>query len=81
LENSAPELKMRDVKQIPALPMGSRLHLDPWSDQLELVKSKPVPLLSSSEKLLFEVTPVFPYVTRYNASGPVRAADATNINH
>jgi hypothetical protein len=79
LENSAPQLKMRDVKQIPALPMGSRLHLDPWSDRLELVKSKPVPLLSASEKLLFEITPVFPYITRYN--GATVATTASNSAH
>ena len=78
LENSAPELKMRDTKQIPALPMGSRLHLDPWSDRVDLVKSKPVPLQSASEKLLFEVTPVFPYISRYNGTAPATATAAAN---
>jgi hypothetical protein len=83
LENSAPQLKMRDVKQIPALPMGSRLRLDPWSDRVDLVKGKPVPLQAATEKLLFEVTPVFPYISRYNsnAATPAVAADAANTTH
>lgn len=82
LENSSPQLKMRDVSQIPALPMGSRLHLDPWSDRLDLVKGKPVPLLVASEKLLFEVTPVFPYISRYNANAatPLKTAADTSNN-
>ncbi|HZU22126.1 MAG TPA: M48 family metalloprotease [Terriglobales bacterium] len=77
LENSAPQLQMRDTKQIPALPMGSRLRLDPWSDRVDLVKGKPVPLQSASEKLLFEVTPVFPYITRYSGT-PAATASAAN---
>lgn len=82
LENSAPQLKMRDVQQIPALPIGSRLHLDPYTDKLELVKGKPVPLLVASEKLLFEVTPVFPYVSRYGAptANQAKAADTASAN-
>jgi hypothetical protein len=81
LENSAPQLKMRDMKQIPALPMGSRVQLDPWSDRLALMKSKPVPLLSANEKLWFEITPVFPYITRYSGGAPATAATASNATH
>ena len=76
LANGAPELQKRDLKQMPALPIGSRLHLDPWSDRLELIKNQPVALLSPSEKLLFEVTPVFPYITRYNGAAAATASSS-----
>ena len=64
LASGAPELKARDVAQVPALPLGARLHLDPYSGRLELNKNANVPLLSPKEKLSFELTPVFPHVTR-----------------
>jgi hypothetical protein len=64
LMSSAPELKPAKLDQIAALPIGSRIKLDPWSDQVELVKSKPVPLLSAREKIPFEITPFMPFLTR-----------------
>jgi hypothetical protein len=59
-----PELQPRSVEQIAALPLGARIRLDPWSNRIELVKTPIVPLVSPREKMPFEVTPVFPYVTR-----------------
>ena len=76
LTNGAPELQTRDVTQLPALPLGSRVHLDGWSDRLELIKRRPVALQAPSEKLLFEVTPVFPYVTRYRGEAANTASAA-----
>src|SRR5246500_2036267 len=64
LLNSAPQLDERKKDQIAALPLGGRIKVDPWSNQAELVKSKPVALISAREKMPFEVTPVFPYLTR-----------------
>jgi hypothetical protein len=64
LASGAPELKARDVNQVPALPLGARLRLDPYSGRLELNKNATVPLLSPKEKLSFELTPVFPHLTR-----------------
>jgi hypothetical protein len=46
------------------LPLGSRIKLDPWSDRIEMMKSKPVTLLTASEKMPFEVSPFFPYLKR-----------------
>ena len=63
---SAPELNMNKVDQIAALPLGGRIKLDPWSDRVELMKTKPVQLLSAREKMPFEVTPVIPHLTRLN---------------
>jgi hypothetical protein len=64
LLTSAPQLEMQRIDQIAALPLGGRVKLDPWSNRLEMMKSKPVVLLSPQEKMPFEVTPFFPYLTR-----------------
>jgi hypothetical protein len=64
LLSGAPALEAQRIDQIAALPLGGRVKLDPWSNRLEMVKSKPVVLLSPQEKMPFEVTPFFPYLTR-----------------
>ncbi len=65
LEQSAPTLQVRDVKQLPALPLGSRIKVDPWDDHIEMLKSKSVALLSVRDKMSFEVTPTFLNLVRY----------------
>ncbi len=65
LLQAAPALEPGNKSQIAALPMGSRLKLDPWSAGVSLMKSKPMPLLSGRDKMPFEVTPLVPYLTRY----------------
>jgi hypothetical protein len=60
----APELELRNVAQVPALPLGSRIKLDPWDDHVELQKGKSVPLVSPRDKMSFEVTPIFPNLVR-----------------
>ena len=74
LLNSAPELEMRKKDQIAALPLGGRIKLDPWSNRVELLKSKPVALTSAQEKMPFEVTPFFPYLVRSGSHGPEKVA-------
>lgn len=64
LKHSAPQLAIRDTDQIAALPLGGRIKLDPWSDRIELIDIKPVPLLNAGEKMPFEVTPFYPYLKR-----------------
>jgi Peptidase family M48 len=61
---SAPALDEKRLDQIAALPLGGRIKVDPWTDQVELSKAKPVALTSSKEKMEFEITPFFPYLTR-----------------
>ena len=61
---SAPQLQVRDLKQIPALPLGARIQLDPWSDKLSLLQAQAVAILSPRDKLSFEITPLMPYLTR-----------------
>lgn len=55
---------------IVALPLGGRIRLDPWSDELQMIKAQPVESLSESEKMPFEITPFLPYLTR---QGEVRS--------
>jgi hypothetical protein len=62
--NSGKPLQTNRLDQIGALPLGSRIAVNPWSDQIELLKSKPVQLESSAERLPFEVTPFFPHLRR-----------------
>jgi hypothetical protein len=64
LMQGAPQLEKRNVDQIAALPLGGRVHLDIWNDRISFAKSTKVPLNSVREKMSFEVTPVYPYVTR-----------------
>jgi Peptidase family M48 len=66
-------------QKIAALPLGGRVKIDPWNDQLSMIKSKPVGTVAEREKMPFEVTPFMPYLTRFGAdtgSKPV-AASAT----
>jgi hypothetical protein len=65
LINSAPQLQPDKLDQIAALPIGARIKLDPWNDDVALLNAKPVPLYSAREKMPFEVTPFMPYLTWY----------------
>jgi hypothetical protein len=73
---SAPALDPKRLDQIAALPLGGRVKVDPWSDQVELTKAKPVALTSAREKLEFEITPFFPYLTRLSSGGEKMAQTA-----
>jgi hypothetical protein len=75
---SAPQLDPQRIDQIAALPLGGRIKLDPWSDQVELAKSKPVPITSAREKMPFEVAPFFPFLTRITVPGNDKVASTTS---
>ncbi|HYY68151.1 MAG TPA: M48 family metalloprotease, partial [Terriglobales bacterium] len=75
---SAPALEMNKVDQIAALPLGARIKVDPWSDSAQMSKAKPVALLSAREKMFFEVTPVYPYLTRVNDKPNVQKVATTS---
>jgi hypothetical protein len=78
LINAAPELQMAKVEQIAALPLGSRVQVDAWNATVELSKAKPVVLQSAREKMPFEVSPVFLYLTREtSAPGATVATQAS----
>jgi len=58
-----------------ALPLGGRLKFDPWSDEVQLLKTKPVGTVAEREKMPFEITPFILYLTR-DKIGPVMTATA-----
>jgi hypothetical protein len=60
----APALQGEKLEQLAALPLGSRVQLDPWSNRISLIQTKPVSLLSARDKLPFEVTPFMIYLSR-----------------
>ncbi|HTV59737.1 MAG TPA: hypothetical protein VMJ93_12775 [Verrucomicrobiae bacterium] len=80
LINTAPALDPTKLDQIAALPIGARVKVDPWNDRAELLKAKPVPLLSAREKMPFEVTPFMPFLARYEEPHPGVPADATKAD-
>ena len=72
-----------DPNQIVALPLGGRIKLDPWDDQLAMLKSKPVGAVAEREKMPFEVTPFILFLTRDStvstlAPGAVSAQSSTD---
>jgi len=69
----APKLEMQRTDQIAALPLGSRVQVDLWNNTIKLMKTKNVPLLSAREKMPFELSPVFLYLTRQQQSSQVTA--------
>jgi hypothetical protein len=76
LMTGSPQLDPKKADQVAALPLGGRVKIDPWNDRLELVKTKPVAINSAAEKMPFEVTPFFPFLTRLGSGAPDKAAPA-----
>ncbi len=64
LMDMAPELQVRNPDQVAALPLGSRVRMNPWNNQLYMMKSHTVALMSAKEKLPFEITPFVLHLTR-----------------
>ena len=70
LTQGAPNLEINRIDQIAALPLGSRVRVDPWNATVSLIKSKPVALVGIREKMPFEITPLFPYLSRPATAAP-----------
>src|SRR6266853_6799137 len=64
---------------IAALPLGGRIKVDPWNDQLRMLKSKPVGTLAESEKMPFELTPFNLYLTRQGERTSTEAPNAVAV--
>jgi hypothetical protein len=79
----SPNLERTKVDQIAALPLGGRIKLDPWTGKVEISKARSVALLNAREKMPFEVTPVFPFITRLPAASravtPVPVSTSSNV--
>jgi hypothetical protein len=73
LAGVAKHLQMNRLDQTAALPLGSRIAVDPWSDRIAMVKRQPVRPMSASEKMPLEVSPFFPYLKRLDGREKVQA--------
>jgi len=74
-----------DPNLIVALPLGGRIKLDPWDNQLVMLKAKPVGAVAEREKMPFEVTPFILFLTRDDSAsmqtpGAVSAQSKTDPN-
>jgi hypothetical protein len=78
LMSLGPALDPNKLDQVAALPLGGRVKLNPWNDEVELLKAKPVSLSSAREKMPFEVTPFMLYLTRYQAPKPGAKPDTSS---
>jgi hypothetical protein len=65
LLQSAPTLDPASLQQMGALPMGSRIKINAWSDGVSLMKTQQMRPISPREKIPFEVTPINLHLTRY----------------
>src|SRR5262249_21128734 len=70
---SAPALEEDKLEQIAALPLGSRVKLNPWSNRIELGKKRPLALPSARAEIPFEVTPFVLPLTRLPSPGEIAA--------
>ncbi len=68
------KLDMNNLKQNAAMPLGAFLRFDPWTDQVIQTHAAYEPLLSSRDKMPFEVTPVYLKLAYYKP--PATATDA-----
>ncbi|HTD54486.1 MAG TPA: hypothetical protein VK670_03835 [Silvibacterium sp.] len=78
LGTGAPRLNMDDLTQVAALPLNSRLKIDPWDDKVAQLNVKPAPLLSARDKMPFQVTPIYYRLQRYQP--PATASTAAPAN-
>jgi len=70
LTQGAPKLDMDNLTQIAALPLNSRLKIDPWDDKIFSLNVKPAPLLNARDKMPLELTPVYYRLQRYQEGVP-----------
>jgi hypothetical protein len=77
----AEKLDVKNLKQQGAVPLSSLLRFDPWTDQLIVMHTAFEPILSASDKMPFEVTPVYIKLGYYkNPADAPPAAPAPDAN-
>jgi len=59
---------------IVALPLGGRIVIDPWNNQLRMLKSKQAGMVAESEKMPFQITPLVFYLMRQTDNASSDAA-------
>jgi hypothetical protein len=74
LMQGAPKLDQDNLQQIAALPLNSRLKVDPWDDKVFPLHFSPSPLLNARDKMPLEVTPVYYRLQRYQEQNAAPAS-------
>lgn len=64
---------------IVALPLGGRIKVNPWNDQLKMLKSPPAGTVAEAEKMPFQIAPFMLYLTRDNSSMQGKGAVAAKL--
>ncbi len=77
LEHMAPPINWNNLNQIPALPLGSWLKIDPWDDTVHMLDATRYAPMNASEKMPFEVTPIYYRLQPYEAANAAPATPAT----
>lgn len=77
LAKMAPKLEWNNLNQIAALPLGSWLKVNPWNDTVQMLGGKRYAPLNASEKMPFEVTPIFYNLQRYETANATEPAGTT----
>lgn len=73
-ESSTGSNQKTPANVIAALPLGGRIKIDPWSDQLKMLKSKPAGPIAESEKMPFQITHFMFYLKRQRENSSAEAS-------
>lgn len=68
------QLQVDQVDQMAALPLGSRIALDSWSDKIDIMRGQSAHPVTAAEKRPFEVGPFYPYLKRLDTTEKATAA-------
>ena len=71
------KLDVKNLKQQAAVPLSSFLRFDPWTDQVVTMHTAYEPILSASDKMPFEVSPVYLKLSYFKAPADPQATPAT----
>ena len=71
------KLDVKNLKQQAAVPLSSFLRFDPWTDQVVTMHTAYEPILSASDKMPFEVSPVYLKLSYFKAPADPQASPAT----
>jgi hypothetical protein len=80
LLNKGIKLDMKDLKQEAAMPLGSFLRFDPWTDQVIQMHTSFEPILNARDKMPFEVAPVYLKLAYYNPAAQQQSPAAVGAN-
>jgi len=74
-QKGAPALQVSNLQQIAALPLGSRLKVDGWDCRVLQLHFTPEPFDRASDKMPFQITPIFYKLAKYKPAQASAPAD------